>query len=453
MTTISKVSSAPEFARLLVDADDFDLGLAMVLIAAAQEESTKLAHLHEELLSVARREEQNRRAYLKKKARVADTADESCSFPSWSELLGGITDRVFRRKYRMSKGQFELLCQRIREKVGDENFRPGENQANCMCGEIRLAIGLRLLAGGSYLDLIGRAYGVESPQSVYNYFHKVVEWINKTFDFPLVGLLKGLRRKDKRAIQRLKGMSAEFASDSDFCFTGCIGALDGLAVRIGCPTKAEMPDPTCFFCRKNFFALNVQAICDRKKRIIWISPGHAGSNHDSTAWQDTKLFDLLEGMEEELQKAGFFIVGDSAYPLSAYLQVPYPDAQPATSQDAFNFWLLLHNFLVDCREDTADDESYFNNMTVSNIQAMPVVRDQAASTEDSDLDDVAFPLVGDNSEPKPVGRPSKKRKLGEAAGKKLRDNLCTNLFVNDKGRPKLDRMRYNALGHVYFVEK
>ncbi|EJK63010.1 hypothetical protein THAOC_16359 [Thalassiosira oceanica] len=492
MTTFSKVSPTPDFAKQLVDADDFDLSLAMVLIAAAQEESTKLAHLHSELLAVARREEQNRRAYKKKKARAVETSKESCSFPSWSELLDGISDRVFRRKYRMSKGQFQLLCQRIREKVGDEDFRPGKNQSNCLCGEIRLAIGLRLLAGGSYLDLIGRAYGVESPQSIYNYFHKVIEWINNTFDFPLVGLLQGLRRKDRRAIARLKEISSEFASDSDFCFTGCIGAMDGLAVRIGCPSQAEIADPTCFFCRKNFFALNVQAICDRKKRILWISPGHAGSTHDSTAWQDTKLFDLLEEMEAELEKAGFFLVGDSAYPLSAYLQVPYPDAKPVTAEDAFNFWLsnsrihiecafgeiimrfglfwralrfplakcldivkaaaLLHNFLVDCREDTADDESYFRNMTLSSVQAMPVVQDQEPNSEDSDQNDQAFPLVSDNNEPKPTGRPTKRRKLGEEAGKKLRDTLTANLVMNDKCRPKLNRMRYNALGHAYFVE-
>lgn len=499
MSTISKISDASVFAEELGNVDDFDLTLTVVMLAAAQNELTHLNKLTQDLLYVARREQIDRKYYAKRRRkrrrtnRSIDIDDEpsyysstrtsKSKFPSWSELSDNISDNIFRRKYRMTKQQFDLLCERIQTKVGVDAFRPENNQG--LGGKVRIAIGLRLLCGGSYLDLIGRAYGVESMQSIYNYFHTFIGWVDETFDFPLVGLLEGLNRGDADAIAKLKEMSSEFAADSDMCFWGCIGAIDGLAIRIRCPSNVS--DPGNYFCRKNFYALNVQAICDRRKRILWISPGHHGSTHDSTAWQQTKLYDFLERIKDKLKENGFFIVGDSAYPLSTYMQVPYPNARPSTSQDSFNFWLSnsriqiectfgelimrfglfwrtlrfdltvclkiiraaskLHNFLVDCREDTADDDNYFRNLSFANIPSTPAT----SGADVDDEDEMTFPLVSDNNAPKPTGRKSKKRKMAESDGSELRDSLCASLYEDNVPRPKYNRMRYNELGHVYFV--
>ena len=73
-------------------------------------------------------------------------------------------------------------------------------------------------------------------------------------------------------------------------------------------------DPGNYFCRKGFYAHNVQAICDKRRRVIWTSTGHKGSTHDSTAFMETQLFELLEENADWLEDKGYFIVGDSAYP-------------------------------------------------------------------------------------------------------------------------------------------
>ena len=389
----------------------------------------------------------------------------------------------------MTKDEFELLCTRIKDKVGKQSFRPDSDCTNhCISGETRVAIGLRLLCGGSYLDLIGRAYGVRSSSAVYTHFHTFIKWIEDTFSFPLVDILRGLESGDADAIQRLREMSADFSADSNGTFMGCIGAIDGLAIRIRCPSNVN--DPGNYFCRKNFYALNVQAVCDRQKRILWIDPGHQGASHDSTAWLESNLCKKLsEDWKDLLQQHGFFIVGDSAYPLSTYLLVPYPDATPHSAEDAFNFWLSnsriqiectfgelimrfglfwrtlrfdldaclgilraaakLHNFLVDCREGTADDDShYFRNLSYGDVS------DNADSGHglSPDDDNITFPLVTDNNQPKPTGRPNAKNKLEERDGHRMRDHLCTSLFEDGFIRPKKDLMRYNSLGHVYFVE-
>ncbi|KAL7535946.1 hypothetical protein ACHAXR_006829 [Thalassiosira sp. AJA248-18] len=290
------------------------------------------------------------------------------------------------------------------------------------------------LCGESYLDLIGRAYGVESPQSVYNYFHTFIDWIKVTFDFPFVSLLQGLNRGDPASIEKLHAICSEFAVDSDNCFVGCICAMDGLAIRISCPSNVI--DPANYICRKNFYALNIQAICDRRKRILWIDPGHdMGACHDSTAWRETNLFDLLESMEEKLKKHGLRL---SSISLS---QVPYPNAGPQqlpkirlisgsqTQGPEFNVPLpaaKLHNFLVDRREGiTEEDDNYFKKLSQGDL----------ASYFDGDL--------------KPKGCESSKHKRQEEKGRELRGRLCTSLFEVGMIRPKRNTMRYNSLGHIY----
>lgn len=77
----------------------------------------------------------------------------------------------------------------------------------------------------------------------------------KTFEFPLV---KWLREENWEALDRVSDLFAEASGD---VFKGCIGALDGLAIKIKCPTMSNMiPDPGNYFCRKGFYALNVARV-------------------------------------------------------------------------------------------------------------------------------------------------------------------------------------------------
>jgi len=51
---------------------------------------------------------------------------------------------------------------------------------------------------------------------------------------------------------------------------------------------------------------------------------------------------MLDDLSEELEKRGLFIVADSAYALSSYIQVPYDvkdikDSDPEKSKETFIF--------------------------------------------------------------------------------------------------------------------
>ena len=165
----------------------------------------------------------------------------------------------------MSEAQFAFLCSKINAVVGPSEFRPDElnKGKKFLSGEVRVAVALRMLCGGSYMDYVGRIYGLRSVYSVYLCLDKLIEWVNKTFEFALVTLLKEFEKVTVEATKKLSEMSDDFASDSNGFFGGCIGALDGLAIRIVRP--ANVPDAGNYFCRKNFYAINVQAICDKKK--------------------------------------------------------------------------------------------------------------------------------------------------------------------------------------------
>ena len=120
---------------------------------------------------------------------------------SWDDFSADLTERQFRQYFRMSRECFDLLCTKIKINVGEEVFKseeylrkllsaltPPESVAEAqmrnmfqthymhtggfICGEIKLAITLRMLAGGSYLDL-GLIFGTgwSYPYAIFSSGH------------------------------------------------------------------------------------------------------------------------------------------------------------------------------------------------------------------------------------------------------------------------------------------
>ena len=124
----------------------------------------------------------------------------------WSWFVHYMSHRVFRRYFRMSKDCFSTLCSRIETNVGEHQFRSEEyidrlydgdygnsrsmilftNLAHAarksigdfISGEVKLAMALRILAGGTYMDLglifeLGETYA-------YAIFHDVIgKWMSR----------------------------------------------------------------------------------------------------------------------------------------------------------------------------------------------------------------------------------------------------------------------------------
>lgn len=188
---------------------------------------------------------------------------------------------------------FNAFCVKIRDQIGKETFRTEayliENSTAssipAIAGEIKVALSLRTLAGGSYFDLVP-LFAV-STAALYKIFLKFLERVLLTFEFSLVGWLRG------NNWEVLKHLALQFAERGNGVLCGPFAAIDGIAIKVKCPTFNEVPDPGNYYCRKGFCALNVKAMCDKTKRFLWCYPSNKGSTHDSSAFSVSQLSAML----------------------------------------------------------------------------------------------------------------------------------------------------------------
>ena len=142
-----------------------------------------------------------------------------------------------------------------------------------------------MLAGGSYLDL---ALLFESSFShTYRIFKDVInEWILNDRFVKINGMQYCLDD------ERMSKVALDFARASNGILCGCIGALDGWVVKIQRPQvrRDKVQNPVSFYSWKGFFGVNVQAIVDKKKRILFRSIISRGAEHDSTAFRNDPLY-------------------------------------------------------------------------------------------------------------------------------------------------------------------
>jgi hypothetical protein len=115
----------------------------------------------------------------------------------------------------------------------------------------------------------------------------------------------------------------------DYCgLPGICGIVDGTQIPIQSPggDNAEL-----FRCRKGFFSFNVQIVCDENMKILDIVSGWPGSTHDSRVWNNSTLCAKFEA-----GRIDGLLLGDSGYPLSPFLMIPYPHPPNCRERGRFN---------------------------------------------------------------------------------------------------------------------
>ena len=191
-TTTTTTTTATQYFKTIAtmssqtEEDNIDMDLLLILykIITLEEE---LEEKKNALVSELRLQELKRESSIRVRKRIKAGTTK---YPSWSTLQNQIPDKIFRRKFRMTKPAYNLLCSKICEQVGESTFQP---ESICgsgrIPGEVKCGLSIRLLAGGSYLDLIGKEYGIVQPGCVYRIFHQFIDWVNQTFHFPFEHLI------------------------------------------------------------------------------------------------------------------------------------------------------------------------------------------------------------------------------------------------------------------------
>lgn len=93
--------------------------------------------------------------------------------------------------------------------------------------------------------------------------------------------------------------------------------------------------PSKFFCgRKKKFGLNMQAVCDARRRFLWVDIKYPGSTSDYFAFDQSSLKIQLE--QAGFLRRGLCLFGDAAYANSPYMCTPFRSA--TGTKDDFNFF-------------------------------------------------------------------------------------------------------------------
>ena len=183
-------------------------------------------------------------AHIKEQRRLCRSLPVEKTRPTWTGFCNRISDRHFRKQFRMSRDAFCKLCSLLCTAVGEGIFRPESlslstsnaaslhGRGGLIPGEIKTALSLRLMAGGSYLDLMP-LFDV-SVAHIYLIFDEFLEWVLKAFSFPLV------KHIQNNNIQALSVIAERFSYGSNGVFSGIVGAIDGIAIRIRSPTLKEV---------------------------------------------------------------------------------------------------------------------------------------------------------------------------------------------------------------------
>jgi hypothetical protein len=164
--------------------------------------------------------------HLEERTRIRGPNYERRKF-CFDSYVAGVTPRLFKRTYRMNRDDFEELCTLL---VGRDGRIPAIT---------RLSMTLRWLAGGSYFDI-----SLSNHVATSSFYHVV--------DKTLMDLNEILNINFKFGdTAYLDQISAGFSRHGRSPLSGCVGALDGIAIKIQEPCRGTVENPSTYYYRKD----------------------------------------------------------------------------------------------------------------------------------------------------------------------------------------------------------
>ncbi|CAC5410615.1 HARBI1 [Mytilus coruscus] len=158
---------------------------------------------------------------------------------------------------------------------------------------------LRILAKGDYLSEIADIHGI-SIASSSRIVHTVCDAICRRLHNIKFPTDPAQQRDSKEKFYKI-------------CkFPNVLGAIDGTLIPI--QGMAGVDDPN-YVCRKQFHAINVQAIADADLRFTNIVVKWPGATHDAFILSNSSMPQIMEDMNG-------WLLGDSGYPLKKWLMTP-----------------------------------------------------------------------------------------------------------------------------------
>ena len=204
---------------------------------------------------------------------------------------------------------------------------------------IRLSITIRYFAGAHPYDLMS-SHGVGFAD-VYKSVWLIVDAINQCLHFKI---------SYRTCHQEQREIAAGFRAKSWVGFDNCAGAVDGMLVWTSKPTKTVLKKanlgPKKFYCgRKKRYGLNMQAICDHKRKFLSIDISYPASTSDYLSFGSSTMCKILESTG--FLANGLTIYGDNAYVNTPKMTTPFK-AVSFGIKDAYNFYHSHLRINIEC---------------------------------------------------------------------------------------------------------
>jgi hypothetical protein len=233
----------------------------------------------------------------------------------------------FRAMFRMDRSAFEELEEEIRDHMPFDMDGPLRNMYPPIPLRTRLAVTLRFLAGGIYIDICF-AWGISKTSffSDRGAVWPTIEAIDKVFTlkFPI---------DDRDALKRLE---VGFREHSNGAMVGLVTVIDGLCVRVRQPYPWEALNTREYCCRKGGFAVIVIAGADADGKFTFGTCNHPGSTNDILGWETTALYKAIADGE---LNGRYTFGGDEAFTCTEQMISPWPGRGLDRWKDSFNYWL------------------------------------------------------------------------------------------------------------------
>ena len=296
---------------------------ALPFVAAASVPSVAVA------AELARERERRRR---EERLRAANRHRERAAKVAEMDLF---SDEEFKRQYRMSRASFNALLELLKPLITKNEEMARRSSGSGICPKARLALTLRWLAGGSYLD-IAKAYGVDQA----NFFHKygplwdTMEALDEVLDLNFSLVPTDLARD----AQDFANVCGQYGCGGD-AMPGCVMAIDGWVMMTRQPKVKEVGAEAVrsYWNRKETFGLVVMAGCDARARFKMFSVMSSGSCHDSIALEFSSW--KKDVLDKDLLPPEYYIIGDEAFKTTQQLLTPWSGTGLSEAKDSFNYHL------------------------------------------------------------------------------------------------------------------
>ena len=241
----------------------------------------------------------------------------------------------FQRSYRLSISTFEKVLDIIRSDLEPK----GKGGKNHVPPVVQLCLGLRLLAGASFLDL-SHSYEVP-PSHIHHYAWKAIFAINDSKHPFLNNIISPIHM----STSELEKVEEGFARLSGYRLRGTIAAGDGIVFRMEAPKNKEVTrDVISYFVRKGYYAYGLQAFCDSNCKFLCVASKICSSSGDNTAYLVTQL---SKDIKAGLLPKEYHVVFDEAYVCTDQEMSPYPGRNLNAHKDAFNYYLSLNRQVIE----------------------------------------------------------------------------------------------------------